>query len=152
MSLDMDRELLKTLHVHTDELPFVEFTPGTQTRLLQVRPSEGLVVTHIRAQPGAMSALHRHPEPVYGWTVAGQWGHDHQYLYRPGTYIFETPGVIHQFINGPTVTEAVFISTGELELIDPDTLELVASATPSQIGEQYVAKCEAIGVTPKLLH
>lgn len=152
MSLDMNRELLKTLHVHTEDLPFVEFTPGTETRLLQVRPSEGLVVTHIRAQPGAMSALHRHPSPVYGWTVDGQWGHDHQYLYRPGTYIFETPGVIHQFINGPTVTEAVFISTGDLEIIDPETLELAAAATPRQILDQYVAKCEAIGVTPGILN
>lgn len=152
MSLDMNRELLKTLHVHTDDLPFVEFTPGTETRLLQVRPSEGLVVTHIRAQPGTMSALHRHPSPVYGWTVSGQWGHDHQYLYRPGTYIFETPSVIHQFINGPTVTEAVFVSTGDLEIIEPESLEMVAAATPQQILDQYVAKCEQIGVVPAVLN
>src|SRR5690606_41087266 len=63
-----------------------------------------------------------------------------------GTYIFETPGVIHQFINGPTVTEAVFVSTGDLELIDPESLELAGAATPAQILDQYVAKCEAIGV------
>ena len=151
MSVDMDRELLKTLHVHTDDLPFVEFTPGTETRLLQVRPRDRLVVTHIRARPGATSALHRHPSPVYGWTVAGGWGHDHQYLYKPGTYIFETPGVIHQFVNGPTATEAVFVSTGDLELIDPASRELIGVATPRQILDEYIAKCEAAGVIPDVL-
>jgi 2,4'-dihydroxyacetophenone dioxygenase len=151
MSLDMDREILKTLHINTEEIPFIEFLPGTETRLLQVRPSEKLVVTHIRAQPGAVSALHRHPSPVYGWTIQGQWGHDQQFEYRPGSYIFETPGVIHQFLAGPVVTEAVFISTGDLEFIDPETLEVRATATPQQILDQYMAKCEAIGIKPPIL-
>jgi hypothetical protein len=51
----------------------------------------------------------------------GSWGHDQEHRYRPGTYIFETPTVIHRFVNGPSVTEAVFVSFGDLEFIDPET-------------------------------
>lgn len=151
MSLNMGNELLKTLHVNSEELPFVEFQPGTETRLLQVRPSEKLVVTHVRARPGAVSPLHRHPSPVYGWTVSGRWGHDDRYEYRPQSYIFETPGVVHQFINGPVVTEAVFISTGDLEFIDPETLEVAATLSPEAILDQYMDRCASLDLTPAVL-
>lgn len=146
----MDKELLKTLHIHSDDLPFIEYQPGIETRILQVT-SDGVVATQIRAQPGAMSRLHRHPAPVYGWTISGQWGHDHQYAYRPGTYIFETPTVVHRFVNGPAVTEAVFISTGGVEGIDPETLEPINYSTPETMLQVYLAECEKRGLPAKYL-
>ena len=151
MPNEMDRELLKTLHVHSEDLPFIEFLPGYESRILHVRPSDKLVVTQVRAQPGSMSALHRHPSPVYGWTLDGSWGHDHEYKYRPGTYIFETPSVIHRFVNGPSVTEAVFVSTGDLEFIDPETREVINVARPQELLDIYVAASEELGYKPKVL-
>src|SRR5262249_37169290 len=145
-------ELLKTLHIHSDELPFIESEPGLETRILQARPEEGLGVAQLRAQPGAASRLHRHLSPAFGWTLLGAWGHDQPYSYRPGSYIYETTGVVHRLLNGPAVTEAVFISTGITEWIDPETQEVTGVLSPAGMREGYLAACEAQGLPVKILH
>lgn len=137
---------LITLHRHSDEVPFVAFGGGTNVRILHARPSEGFVVTQVKADPGAESKLHRHLGPVFGWTLDGRWGHDHTYEYRPGTYIFETPGVIHKFYGGDKTIDAIFISHGVLEFIDEDTMEVAASLAPDMIVKQYMEACEKAGV------
>lgn len=142
---------LKTLHIQSGDLPYVELEPGLEYRLLQARPSEGLTVTQVRAQPGASSTLHRHAAPVFGLTVSGAWGHDDSYDYRPGSYIYETPGVPHRFLNGPEVSEAVFISLGDVEHLDPKSLKVVKRLTPSDIHETFVAFCAARRIAPKIL-
>lgn len=142
---------LKTLHIQSDDLPYVELEPGLEYRLLQVRPSEGLTVTQVRAQPGACSTLHQHTAPVFGFTVSGGWGHDDNYEYRPGSYIYETPGVPHRFLNGPEVSEVVFISLGDVEHLDPKSLKVVKRLTPSDIHGTFVAFCSAMGIAPEIL-
>src|SRR5262245_51802255 len=86
----------RTLHVPPDTIPFAQYgDAGTPlgVRVLHARPSEGFIVTQMHAPPGAVSDLHRHLGPVFGWTTAGAWGHDRDHAYVPGSYIFETPGV-----------------------------------------------------------
>jgi 2,4'-dihydroxyacetophenone dioxygenase len=150
---DVEAELLKTLHIHADDLPFVEFESGIKTRLLHARPQEGLVVTQIQASPGIVGRLHRHLEPVFGFTTRGTWGHDTDYKYRPGTYVYETPGVVHRFLAGPhEPAEAIFVSHGNLEWFDPETLEVVGVATPQVMLDAYVTKCAQLGhAAPSLL-
>jgi 2,4'-dihydroxyacetophenone dioxygenase len=103
--------LEKTLHIHSQELPYIETSPGMEMRLLQARVENGFYITQVRAAPGCVSGLHKHPfrKGVGGYTLRGRWGHDHRYLYRPGTYIFETPDVVHQFFNGTEEAEVIFL-------------------------------------------
>ena len=142
---------LSTLHIQPDNLPYVELEPGLEYRLLQVRPSEGLTVTQVRAQPGASSTLHQHAAPVFGFTVSGAWGHDYRHEYRPGSYIYETPGVPHRFLNGPQVSEVVFISLGDVEHLDPTSLRVTKRLTASDIHETFLAFCTAQGIVPEIL-
>lgn len=135
-----------TLHLHSDTIPWVDFGGGTKVRILQARPSENFVVTQIQADPGCSSKLHRHLEPVFGWTVEGRWGHDHTYEYRPGTYIFETPGVLHKFHAGDKPVNAVFISHGILEYIDEATLEVTAALDSGAVLNHYMQMCEQSGL------
>ena len=137
---------LDTLHLHSDTVPFVDFGKGTKVRILHARPSENFIVTQINADPGCSSELHRHLGPVFGWTVEGTWGHDHTYEYRPGTYIFETPGVIHKFHAGPDPVNAVFVSYGVLEYIHEETLEVIASISSAEVLENYMQMCEKSGL------
>lgn len=143
---------LRTLHISCDEIPYVELELGLEYRLLHARPEEGLIATQVRAQPGAISGLHRHLAPVFGYTTAGAWGHDGDHAYVPGTYVYETPGVLHRFVNGPQVSEALFISLGGLEFVDPGTGEVQSALTPRSMIETYMAGCETTGAPrPKIL-
>ena len=146
----VDTELLETLHIDSTTVPFVEFEPGVEGRLLHVRLDEEVVVTQARSQPGVVSRLHRHPHPVYAWTLRGAWGHDRRFLYRPGTYVFETPGVAHRFLCGPDVAEAVFITIGNVEWLDPQTQEVMHVSTPEARLKAYVEACGA-DVAAKIL-
>src|SRR3546814_9309748 len=109
MILDMEKELQKTLHLDSNDLPYAEVEDGIEFRILHARPEEGYYVTQLRVQPGYVGGLHKHSfsQGASGFTLKGAWGHDEQYLYRPGTYIFETPGVIHQLLNGPEESEII---------------------------------------------
>jgi hypothetical protein len=147
MSIDIDpTEVLKTLHIRVDEVPFVEVFPGVEHRVLQFRPENDLMVSELRAQPGASTSLHRHLAPVLGWTTQGAWGHDRTYSYRPESYIFETPGVLHQFLNGPELTRALYVTLGESELVDPESGEVTYRATLPDQFTGYLEACEAAGL------
>lgn len=137
---------LSTLHIDSTDIPWVSFFEGLQVRILHARPEEDFVVTQIKASPGTESGLHRHLGPVFGWTVSGHWGHDRNYEYRPGTYIYETPGVIHKFLAGDEPVDAVFISHGILEQIDPETMEVVQTISPQEYVDHYLAACEKAGL------
>ena len=137
---------LVTLHLHSDSIPWVDFGGGTSVRILHARPSENFIVTQINADPGSESQLHRHLGPVFGWTVEGRWGHDRTYEYRPGTYIFETPGVLHKFLGGDQPINAVFMSFGILEFVDEDTQEVIQSLGPEAVVQHYMQKCEELGL------
>lgn len=149
--LDIARELEKTLHIHSNELPYVEAGFGTSHRILMARPDEGLFAVQVRAEPGATSGLHKHHSHVFGFTTRGAWGHDDRYLYRPGTFIYETPGVVHQFVNGPEVSEAVFIGDPCLDFVDPETMEVISTYNGQQILAGYLKKCGELGITPRFL-
>src|SRR3546814_3365398 len=83
-----------------------------------------------------------------GFTLKGAWGHDEQYLYRPGTYIFETPGVIHQLLNGPEESEILFFGDLALDFVDPETLDVISVVTADKIIDKYLQKCAEKGVIP----
>jgi quercetin dioxygenase-like cupin family protein len=148
----MDLAALQTLHIMSEDVPYVEMEPGLEYRILQARPEDNLTVTQVRAQPGASTGLHQHASPVFGWTVRGAWGHDRDYKYRPGSYIYETPGVPHRFLNGDEVTEAIFVSLGDVEHLDPATEEVVGAASTADILGAYLRACEEAGLpTPEIL-
>jgi 2,4'-dihydroxyacetophenone dioxygenase len=148
---------LSTLHIHAADVPWVSQAvasqsgkievPGVESRVLHARPDEGFVVSSVRAGPGVVSALHRHIGPSFAYTIKGAWGHDTTYAYRADTYVFETPGVIHRFYSGhEPVTEVIFVVYATLELIDPESMEVTATATPRDVVDGYFAMCEAAGL------
>jgi 2,4'-dihydroxyacetophenone dioxygenase len=143
---------ITTQHIHCQDIPYVEIGGGVQRRIVRARVDEGMLVSQVLAQPRAASLLHRHLAPVSGFTTEGAWGHDDRFLYTPGTYVFEPPGVVHQFLNGDAVSSAVFISFGSSEWLDPQTLEVVGSSTPKQTLAGYFEACESQGLPrPNLL-
>lgn len=59
---------------------------GSHTELLRVRRS------------GILSR-HRHPTPVHGFCIKGVWRYlEHDWVARPGSYVFEPPGEVHTLV------------------------------------------------------
>jgi 2,4'-dihydroxyacetophenone dioxygenase len=139
------KEMLGTLHVHEEEVPFISTSGDVETRLIHARRGE-FVVSELRARPGAILALHRHATPVFSFTSEGRWGHDTTFEYRPGTYVFETPGVVHRFMNGPATSRAFFISTGDLEWIDEESGDVLGAISVDRRIDQYLQSCEEAGL------
>lgn len=142
----IDDVVARTLHVATEDLPWVETAPGFEMRVIHGRPEEGFVATQVRAQPDVQQGWHRHTSLGFGYTTRGAWGHDFNYEYRPGTYIFETPGVVHRFLNGPGITEAFFITHSDTEFIDPETNEVLGRFTLADMVDGYLSRCEQLGL------
>ena len=137
-----------TLHVATDDLPWGTTAPGFETRMIHCNLEEGFSVNQIRVQPGVEQGWHRHEAPIFAYTTAGAWGHNRKYEYRPGTYVFETPGVVHRFLNGPEVTEAFFISTGhaDAQFLDMTSGDVIRTVTQADLLEFYLHACEELGI------
>ena len=144
----MAQALARTLHLATDQIPWVPAgIEGSEQRLIHSCPDEGFVVTQLRAQPGIASGLHRHHAGVLAYTLKGAWGHDRRFEYTPGTYIFETPGVLHRFLNGPQVSEVLFINFSVIEMVDPSSKAVIATITPQDTANAYFEKCEELGIS-----
>jgi 2,4'-dihydroxyacetophenone dioxygenase len=148
-------DLTQTLHISNEDVPWASAGPGFEFRILQAHLEDSLVISEMRAQPDVESYLHRHITPLLAWTTAGAWGHDRQYLYRPGTYVYETPGVVHRFLNGPGVTVVLFVQSGgsgDIEILDDHGTQ-VSVLTLAERVASYFKACEAQGLPrPNILN
>ncbi|MDE8654528.1 cupin domain-containing protein [Novosphingobium album (ex Liu et al. 2023)] len=139
--------ILWTTHVDCADIPWITVAPGLEQRVLQARPDENLIVTQSRYQPHFTHGLHRHLGPIHGYTIAGAWGHeDGRYPYRPGVYLYEPAGVVHRFFNGPAVSQAMFVTFGDIELLDPATRAVIRRDDAAGQARRYLEGCEAAGV------
>ena len=144
--------LMRTLHMDAEAVPWAPSRigrdstaePQTWVKLLHYHLDDDLTVSMVRAEPFAETAFHRHVGHTFGWTTLGAWGHNRDFEYTPGVYSYETPGVVHQFINGPNLTEVLFINQGVIEFVDPEAPdEVTGILTAGEIVRTYFESCEA---------
>jgi quercetin dioxygenase-like cupin family protein len=137
-----------TLHVHNEDVPFVDQGgSGIEMRLLQASADDNVVSAEYRFAPGIIGPLHRHLGPVHGFTSEGRWGHDINFDYRPGSYIYEVPGIIHRFMSGPDGSvQAFFVEYGGIEAIDGESFEPLAMLGAQERVTLYFNACEAAGL------
>jgi 2,4'-dihydroxyacetophenone dioxygenase len=98
---------------------------GSHTELLRVRKS------------GVLSR-HKHPSPVHGFCIKGTWRYlEHDWVAKPGSYVFEPPGEIHTLvIDGDDEMITFFHISGTILYLDAndniigtdDNYSLIASA------------------------
>ena len=142
MNATIQKLIVTTLHADFDDFPFVEFYKGQEIKLVHARPEQNLSVVQIRAQPFIVGSLHRHMGPTFGFTTKGAWGHDLvEYPYHPNSYVCE-PNELHRFHNGPGVSEAYYINTGDHVTYDPEGREEIKRTTAAGFLKAYLEKCE----------
>lgn len=139
---------LWSAHVHKESLPWVRKDRDIGAfRVLQARPAENFMVFERTYDPNCVSPLHRHIGHAFAFTYAGAWGHRHgEYVYLPGTYVYEPLDVVHRFHNSNQVTHCMFVVMGGVEYFDPEGKEVIGRATVENALESYLQGCEQAGL------
>ena len=132
-------------HIHGDDLPWVTNSTG-QFRVLQANLSDNFIVSEWLFEAGRETRLHLHRHPVFAFTYSGNWGHrPNDFEYRRGTYVYEPLNVLHRFHNGPEKTHCMFVINGDIEILDPDSQEVIERITPATTRTFYLEACEREG-------
>jgi len=86
----------EAVHIGRDELPYVDIGDGSQLRVLQVKPKEGLWIVENIFQAGMEIDTHKHTGPVWGYTRSGAWKYkEYDYVNRAGSFLYEPAGSVH---------------------------------------------------------
>jgi 2,4'-dihydroxyacetophenone dioxygenase len=133
------------IHLGDADLPWAAMEDGSRFKVVQVRRSEGLWITHSRFRAGYGVQTHRHTGPVFGYTVSGAWKYrEYEYVNRAGSFLYEPANSVHTL----TVLEDAevwFHLYGALLNLDAEgRIESVADGT--SVLEAYRALCEAQGL------
>mgnify|MGYP002152377142 CR=1 FL=1 len=92
-------------------------------RPLILNTTNGEWVNLLRIAKGGVMNRHRHPAPVYGYVLKGEWRYlEHDWVAKPGTFVFEPPGEIHTLVVDEEVEEMItlFHVFGALVYYDED--------------------------------
>lgn len=91
-----------------DERLWVPTADGISFRPLFFSAAQGFWMTVSRIRRSGIVSRHRHPQPVHGYVLSGSWRYlEHNWVAKPGTYIFEPPGDTHTLFVDEGVDEMV---------------------------------------------
>jgi 2,4'-dihydroxyacetophenone dioxygenase len=95
--------------------------PGVWMRPLLFDTAHGAWVNIVRMDTEGVVSRHRHPAPVHGFTIAGNWRYaERDWIAGPGDYVYEPAGDIHTLIAMPGESRTLFWISGALIEVDAD--------------------------------
>jgi quercetin dioxygenase-like cupin family protein len=78
-------------------------------------------VNLLRVRRSGVLSRHRHPAPVHGYVIKGEWRYlEHDWIAREGMYVFEPPGEVHTLVVDAHIEEMItlFHVSGALIYLD----------------------------------
>ena len=97
----------EAIHLGDSDLPWAALPDGSLFKVVQVRPREGLWITHSRYKAGYSVQTHRHTGNVFGFTVSGAWRYrEYEFVNRRGSFLYEPANSIHTLTSLEDGTEA----------------------------------------------
>jgi 2,4'-dihydroxyacetophenone dioxygenase len=108
--------------VPEDERVWVPQAQDVWFRPLCLNASHGYWVNLLRVRKSGVLSRHRHPAPVHGFVIKGHWHYlEHDWVARPGSYVYEPPGETHTLVVPEDVSEMItlFHITGAMIYVDP---------------------------------
>jgi quercetin dioxygenase-like cupin family protein len=91
-------EQLHASEVNESKLPWFDYAPGVQLKLLKIDRSSGGIVMLLRAEPGAQLGRHKHYGTVNVYTLKGRWSYaEDPWTATTNSYVHERAGSIHTF-------------------------------------------------------
>lgn len=77
-------------------------------RPLLLNTTAGEWVNLLRVRTSGVLSRHRHPAPVHGYVIKGQWRYlEHDWVAQQGMYVFEPPGEVHTLVVDDGVEEMI---------------------------------------------
>lgn len=131
-----------------DERYWVDDGHGLSMRPLWINPTSGSRVLLIRLKRNGVIGRHRHPDPVHGYVIKGEWYYlDHDWVAKPGMYIYEPPGEIHTLVVPDHVEEtmSIFQCNGAVLYLDDDD-NVIDYDDVYTVIEQCRAHYEKVGI------
>ena len=142
----------EAVHIGRDDLPYVDIGDGSQLRVLQVKPKEGLWVVENIFQAGYEVDKHKHTGPVWGYTRSGAWKYkEYDYVNRAGSFLYEPAGSVHTLQCIEDDTQVWFQMYGSnINLDEQGNITSVVDGAMTL--EFYLAMCADLGLpTPNVL-
>jgi len=85
--------------IPADERIWVPQAPDVWFRPLFLDTVGGAWFNLLRVRRSGILSRHRHPGPVYGYVVKGEWHYlEHDFVATPGKFLFEPPGETHTLV------------------------------------------------------
>lgn len=136
----------EAVHIGRDDLPYVDIGDGSQLRVLQVKPKEGLWIVENIFQAGYEIDTHKHTGPVWGYTRSGAWKYkEYDYVNRAGSFLYEPAGSVHTLQCIEDDTQVWFQMYGSNINLDADGN--VASVVDGAMTlEFYLGMCAELGL------
>jgi|TARA_R110002072_G_scaffold18083_1_gene68089 2,4'-dihydroxyacetophenone dioxygenase len=142
----------EAVHIGRDDLPYVDIGDGSQLRVLQVKPKEGLWIVENIFQAGYEVDKHKHTGPVWGYTRSGAWKYkEYDYVNRAGSFLYEPAGSVHTLQCIEDDTQVWFQMYGSnINLDEQGNITSVVDGAMTL--EFYLAMCADLGLpTPNVL-
>ena len=108
--------------VPQDERVWVPQAENVWFRPLCLNRSTGYWMNLLRVRKSGVLARHRHPCPVHGFVLKGEWRYlEHDWVATEGSYVFEPPGETHTLVVPDHVKEMItmFQVNGVMYYVDP---------------------------------
>ncbi len=109
-------------HPTDDERIWLELEPEVGTRPLMFDMTTGSRCEILRVRKGGILSRHRHPSPVHGYVLKGNWHYlEHSWVATEGSYVFEPPGEEHTLVCGDCdEMQTFFFLHGPVLYVDDD--------------------------------
>ncbi len=136
----------EAVHIGRDDLPYVDIGDGSQLRVLQVRPKEGLWIVENIFQAGYEIDTHKHTGPVWGYTRSGAWKYkEYDYVNRAGSFLYEPAGSVHTLQCIEDDTQVWFQMYGSNINLDAEG-NIISVVDGALTLEFYLGMCEELGL------
>ncbi|MBV8140951.1 MAG: 2,4'-dihydroxyacetophenone dioxygenase family protein [Verrucomicrobia bacterium] len=115
-------ELVIPNAIPQDERIWVPQSENVWFRPLCLNVSSGYWMNILRVRKSGLLSRHRHPAPVHGFVLKGQWRYlEHDWIATEGSYVFEPPGETHTLVVDEDVEEMMtyFQVHGCMYYVDP---------------------------------
>ncbi|MCK9511052.1 MAG: cupin domain-containing protein [Pigmentiphaga sp.] len=126
--------------IHCDALPWLPLAPQVFVKIIKLVPETGAFSVMIRAEPGGVLPRHKHLESAEIFILKGEGEHKQTGPFRPGDYVSERKGAVHDALPFHQETELLMVCNGPsaflgpndetLYLMDVPMLQQLAAAAP----------------------
>ena len=116
--------------IHCDALPWLPLAPQVFMKVIKLVPETGAYSIMIRAEPGGVLPRHKHLEAAEIFILKGKGEHKQSGAFRPGDYVSERKGAVHDPLVFTEETELLMVSSGPSAFLGPNDETLYMMDVP----------------------